>query len=35
VLGFQVNHVDVEFYEKHYRPEALSETQRARADRVP
>jgi len=25
VLGFQVNHIDVGFYDKHYRPEALSE----------
>jgi hypothetical protein len=28
VLGFQVNHVDVEFYDKFYRPEALSDVQR-------
>jgi hypothetical protein len=28
VLGFQVSHVDVEFYERYYRPEALTETQR-------
>jgi hypothetical protein len=28
VLGFQASHVDVEFYERFYRPEALSETQR-------
>jgi hypothetical protein len=29
VLGFQACHLDAEFYEKFYRPEALSETQRA------
>jgi hypothetical protein len=29
VMGFQATHVDVEFYEKFYRPEALSDTQRA------
>lgn len=29
VLGFQACHVDAEFYDKFYRPEALSETQRA------
>ena len=29
VLGFQAAHLDVEFYDKFYRPEALSETQRA------
>ena len=28
VLGFQVSHVDTEFYDRFYRPEALSETQR-------
>ena len=28
VLGFQVNHVDVEFYDRYYRPEALSEAVR-------
>jgi len=28
VLGFQASHVDAEFYDKFYRPEALSETQR-------
>ncbi len=28
VLGFQACHLDVEFYEKFYRPEALGETQR-------
>jgi hypothetical protein len=29
VLGFQACHLDLEFYERYYRPEALSETQRA------
>lgn len=28
LLGFQANHVDVEFYERFYRPEALTELQR-------
>ncbi len=28
VLGFQACHLDAEFYERHYRPEALGETQR-------
>ena len=28
VLGFQVSHVDTEFYDRFYKPEALSETQR-------
>ena len=28
VLGFQASHVDLEFYRRFYRPEALSETQR-------
>lgn len=28
VLGFQATHVDVEFYDKFYRPEALSDSQR-------
>jgi hypothetical protein len=28
VLGFQVNHVDSEFYDKFYRTEALAEAQR-------
>jgi hypothetical protein len=28
VLGFQVSHLDVEFYDRYYRPEALSESQR-------
>jgi hypothetical protein len=27
-LGFQVSHVDIEFYDRFYRPEALTETQR-------
>jgi hypothetical protein len=29
VVGFQACHLDVEFYDKYYRPEALTETQRA------
>lgn len=29
VLGFQAAHLDAEFYDKFYRPEALSESQRA------
>lgn len=29
VLGFQAAHLDEEFYEKFYRPEALGKTQRA------
>ncbi len=28
VLGFQASHLDLEFYDKFYRPEALSETER-------
>jgi hypothetical protein len=28
VLGFQVNHVDIEFYDRFYRPEALTDAQR-------
>jgi len=28
VSGFQVSHLDTEFYDRYYRPEALSETQR-------
>ena len=28
VLGFQACHLDLEFYEKFYRPEALAESQR-------
>lgn len=33
VLGFQAGHIDPEFYEKYYAPEALGETQRV-ADRI-
>jgi hypothetical protein len=33
VLGHQATHVDVDFYDHFYRPEALSETQRLHADR--
>jgi hypothetical protein len=29
VLGYQATHVDVEFYDKFYKPEALSKTHRA------
>jgi hypothetical protein len=28
VLGFQVNHLDLDFYDQFYRPEALAEAQR-------
>ena len=28
VLGFQASHLDAEFYDKFYRPEALGESQR-------
>jgi hypothetical protein len=28
VLGFQANHLDLEFYDRHYRPDALSAAQR-------
>jgi hypothetical protein len=28
LLGFQVNHLDCGFYDRHYRPEALSDAQR-------
>jgi hypothetical protein len=28
ILGFQAGHVDLSFYDRFYRPEALSETQR-------
>jgi hypothetical protein len=35
VLGFQACHLDVEFYDKFYRPEALSETQRKEFERHP
>jgi hypothetical protein len=27
-FGFQANHLDLDFYERHYRPEALTDTQR-------
>jgi hypothetical protein len=27
-LGFQANHLDLDFYQRHYRPEALTDTQR-------
>lgn len=33
VLGFQASHVDVEFYDRFYRPEALSQTQRRHMER--
>jgi hypothetical protein len=33
VLGHQAAHVDEDFYDRFYRPEALSETQRRHADR--
>jgi hypothetical protein len=33
VLGFQVNHLDVEFYDRFYRPEALSKEQREHLQR--
>ncbi len=33
VLGYQANHVDVEFYDRFYKPEALSETQRRHMER--
>jgi hypothetical protein len=33
VLGFQASHVDVEFYDRFYRPEALSATQREHLER--
>jgi hypothetical protein len=32
VLGYQATHVDEDFYDLFYRPEALSETQRRHAD---
>jgi hypothetical protein len=32
VLGYQATHVDEDFYDRFYRPEALSETQRRHAD---
>jgi hypothetical protein len=28
ILGYQTGHLDLDFYDRHYRPEALSETQR-------
>jgi hypothetical protein len=28
VLGFQASHLDTEFYERYYKPEALSDTER-------
>jgi hypothetical protein len=33
VLGFQAGHLDTEFYDRHYRPEALSETERSHMER--
>ncbi len=33
VLGYQVGHVDIDFYDRFYRPEALSETQRDHMER--
>jgi hypothetical protein len=33
VTGFQACHLDLEFYERFYRPEALSETQRGHMDK--
>jgi hypothetical protein len=33
VLGFQANHVDTAFYDRFYKPEALSETQRRHMER--
>ena len=33
VLGHQATHVDVDFYDRFYHPDALSETQRQHADR--
>ena len=33
VLGYQAGHVDIEFYDKFYREEALSETQRQHNER--
>jgi hypothetical protein len=33
VLGYQATHVDEDFYDRFYRPEALSETQRRHANR--
>jgi hypothetical protein len=28
LMGFQAAHLDLDFYERHYRPESLSETHR-------
>lgn len=33
VLGYQASHVDLDFYERFYRPEAISETQRRHMER--
>ncbi len=33
ILGYQAGHVDVDFYDRFYRPEALSETQRRHMER--
>ena len=33
VLGYQVGHVDVDFYDRYYKPEALSDTQRRHMER--
>jgi hypothetical protein len=33
VLGYQATHVDVDFYDRFYHPDALSETQRQHTDR--
>ena len=33
VLGFQACHLDTEFYERHYRREALSDTERGHLER--
>jgi hypothetical protein len=33
VLGYQAGHVDIGFYDRHYRPEALSDTQRRHMQR--
>lgn len=34
VVGFQAGHLDTEFYDRHYRPEALSEVHRRHFDSV-
>jgi hypothetical protein len=31
VIGYQANHVDLEFYDRFFEPDALTETQRTRA----